>query len=141
VTTLRDQRLDKLYARLPKLDCKRQCFESCGPIMFAPAEWERMSEHVGFEPAALPGCVSCPLLSAAGACTVYAIRPIICRLFGLVKRLACPFGCQPERWVTDDEAFELLDRVWRILDGPVRSPFAGLDRSVSVMPGMTIFHK
>ena len=39
------------------------------------------------------------------------VRPLICRLYGLVKRMACPWGCQPDRWMTDVEAYELLRKV------------------------------
>jgi len=33
---------------------------------------------------------------------------MICRLWGLTKSMACPFGCVPERWLTEDEAHALL---------------------------------
>ncbi|MGQ3066141.1 MAG: YkgJ family cysteine cluster protein, partial [Sphingopyxis sp.] len=39
----------------------------------------------------------CPLLGPGG-CTVYADRPLVCRLFGAtsgVMDLACPHGCGP----------------------------------------------
>jgi len=38
----------------------------------------------------------CPLL-VEGRCSVYALRPAICRGFGSVAepRMACPFGCVP----------------------------------------------
>lgn len=28
-------------------------------------------------------------------CTVYAVRPMICRLWGVTTDMACPWGCQP----------------------------------------------
>ena len=58
--------------------------------------------------------LTCPLLSANGRCTVYQVRPLICRLWGTTRALACPQGCQPERWVTDDEAVELLKRLFAV---------------------------
>ena len=30
-----------------------------------------------------------------GRCTVYAARPMICRLWGVAQGMACPWGCQP----------------------------------------------
>ena len=48
------------------------------------------------------------LLNERGECSVHAIRPMICRLWGLTKSMACPFGCVPERWLTEDEAHALL---------------------------------
>ena len=38
------------------------------------------------------------IFTASRACTIYEVRPIICRLFGLVKdddRMICPYGCKP----------------------------------------------
>jgi Fe-S-cluster containining protein len=45
-------------------------------------------------------------------CTHYEIRPSICRLWGLVKdTLECPFGCVPERWLTNEEAKRFSEKV------------------------------
>ncbi|TMD08275.1 MAG: hypothetical protein E6J01_03825 [Chloroflexi bacterium] len=52
--------------------------------------------------------LQCPLLTPSGTCSVYDIRPMICRVWGLTKSMACPFGCVPERWLTEDEAHALL---------------------------------
>lgn len=53
----------------------------------------------------------CSMLNEDGSCDAYAVRPTICRLFGVVKdRLECPHGCTPERWLDDDESRVLLER-------------------------------
>src|SRR2546429_6087610 len=31
-----------------------------------------------------------------GRCTVYEVRPMICRLWGMVEGMQCPHGCVPE---------------------------------------------
>lgn len=31
-----------------------------------------------------------------GRCSIYADRPLLCRLFGAVPKMACPFGCKPD---------------------------------------------
>lgn len=41
---------------------------------------------------------SCPHLAAKG-CTVYAERPIICRVFGTTPRLPCPHGRRPDAMI------------------------------------------
>lgn len=54
----------------------------------------------------------CPLLGPGG-CTVYADRPLVCRLFGAtagVMDLACPHGCgpaDPGDTLTVDDALRL----------------------------------
>lgn len=102
-----------VYSSLPKLNCKRKCQGSCGPIEAGAAEILAFEKTTGKQfPNALQVlrsyAATCPLLDAAGACSVHQHRPLICRLWGMVKRMRCPFGCEPERWVGDDEAWELI---------------------------------
>ena len=51
-----------------------------------------------------------------GTCRVYALRPMICRLWGMVDHPAmrCSFGCVPDRWVTHTEAKEYFQKVVEI---------------------------
>jgi len=106
---IRSVELDRAYASLPRLDCQRKCQESCGPIVFSGEERERITRRFGFfPPQHFPESLTCPLLDTQGDCSVHDIRPMICRLWGLTKSMACPFGCVPERWLTDTEAHALL---------------------------------
>ena len=98
--------LDALYATLPRLDCQRHCQEACGPILMSRIEWLRVLRQPGGR-RTLRDALTCPMLRRGG-CSVYAVRPLICRLYGLVERLRCPFGCVPERWLSDDEARTVL---------------------------------
>ena len=117
--------LEEMYASLPTIECQRKCQASCGPIAMSGYEFERMRARTPFmklegnelniAPARGRAVLmetfdkKCPLLNSAGSCSVYTIRPLICRLFGLVEKMKCPFGCEPSRWVTDEEAFRLLN--------------------------------
>lgn len=38
-----------------------------------------------------------------GRCSVYVVRPLLCRLWGMVDKMRCPHGCVPSRWPADDE--------------------------------------
>ena len=50
-----------------------------------------------------------PQLHCAGHCTrIFELDPIVCRLWGRLKRLECPYGCQPDRWLSGAEADALL---------------------------------
>ncbi len=111
------ERLDALYAELPHLDCQGKCQEVCGLIPASTAERWRIMGHLGRAPA--QEGLTCPLL-AAGRCSVYEIRPLICRLWGLVEddeRMRCRFGCVPDRWLTAAEAHGLLARAEEIANG------------------------
>ena len=99
--------LDALYAEMPTLDCQGKCAESCGPILMSRVEWGRIIEQVGTEPRATS--LDCPMLDGE-RCSVYAIRPTICRLWGMVESMPCPWGCEPSRLLSDAEGRVFLER-------------------------------
>lgn len=107
--------LDALYAEVPHLPCKQKCASSCGPILMSYVEWQRIIKKLGYEPKAPPPnpldprTMNCPMLKG-GLCSVYAMRPMICRLWGVVETMPCPWGCQPERMLTTREGYVLLQR-------------------------------
>lgn len=74
-------------------------------------EWERATNSLGHVPKGLRSDGMCPMLAHNGKCRVYSVRPYICRLWGCVKEMRCPQGCEPERWLTRDEAHEILKRL------------------------------
>jgi Fe-S-cluster containining protein len=100
--------LDKLYAELPTITCRGECAESCGPIQMSGIEWQRIVKKLGYTPRGNPSTLACPMLTN-GRCSVYAIRPMICRLWALVEEMACPWGCKPDpRYLTYREGLEFL---------------------------------
>lgn len=102
----------RLYADLPDLACKGLCTESCGPVPLSKAERDALVERHGplrdLQPTS-----ACGYLNIEGRCDVYEDRPLICRLFGIVDHpeMRCPFGCVPERFLTNEEGHELLRAV------------------------------
>jgi Fe-S-cluster containining protein len=110
----RKRELDALYAELPAIGCQRLCQEACGPVLMGRVEWERIVKRLKHEPRGGPDLV-CPMLRD-GLCSVYAIRPMICRLWGIVEGMECPWGCVPERLLTREEGFAYLGRANEIAD-------------------------
>lgn len=106
--------LEAIYSKLPKVPCKRLCGSYCGPIPLQVLELRRILESLsgGTLPAPCESG-SCPLLKN-GECTRYQLRPLICRIFGAVPRLACPHGCEPERWMTDAEVAAIMRQLLKI---------------------------
>lgn len=101
--------LDALYAELPELKCKGLCAESCGPIGMSRVEWQRTCRARGAELKATAADLTCPLLEET-RCSVYEVRPMLCRLWGLVEGMECPWLCRPERYLTSEEGYEFLAR-------------------------------
>jgi Fe-S-cluster containining protein len=109
----RDRKLDALYAELPTIHCQGKCEESCGPIEMTRAERDRIVERTGKPLAKVDKKLTCPLLTPAGWCSVYSIRPAICRIWGLVPSMKCPYGCVPEGgFLLEEQGFEWMQRVF-----------------------------
>lgn len=133
--------LDRLYAELPSIKCKGLCVDCCGPISMTQLEITRIAERVPSFPSTarqmpiriasgqvviakgfVTDCETCPLLTKDGRCSVYPIRPLICRLWGLVQSMRCPHGCTPTRWVSPRESFKLLNEAERISNRSASQP-------------------
>lgn len=123
-------RLEALYAELPTIECAGRCTESCGPIAMTQLEWERMraAQPLRRKPSLMAllsantykgtrDALTCPMLQN-GRCTVYEVRPAVCRLWGLVEGMPCIYGCKPSRLMSDAEGFEFLKRVEAVGGGP-----------------------
>jgi Fe-S-cluster containining protein len=101
--------LEDLYAAIPTVECKRLCVESCGPIYVGKNERSAITRfRGGVPPAQLRPDARCSLLKDDGTCSVYPARPFICRFFGAVETLPCPWDCKvTPRKLTGEEARDL----------------------------------
>lgn len=113
--------LQELYDSLPTIECKKLCAECCGPIAMTSIEWRAIRKRLGFKAEARRD-LACPMLRN-GLCRVYDIRPMICRLWGVVDQdgMRCGHGCEPTRWLTKQEGQEFLLQA-SIIAGDVARP-------------------
>jgi len=109
-----ERKLEDFYKSLPTINCKGLCQNSCGPIAMTEFEHSRLIEAAGSK-LTLTKTGDCSMLKD-GRCSVYKVRPLICRLWGLTKEMQCPFGCLPTRWVSRDEGFTMLDKAHEITE-------------------------
>lgn len=114
----KSEKLKKIYERIPKIDCKRLCHDACGPIAMSKLEYKILLEESGKSSLAVSTSLSCPLLKDL-SCSVYHNRPAICRLWGVVDApyMRCPYGCIPERWLTDKESRSIIAEINKISNG------------------------
>lgn len=111
----RRQALRRLYDQVPEINCKGLCADSCGPIEMSTTERatirkrgvEITDRDVALARLRDEGDFDCDAL-VDGRCSVYEDRPMICRLWGVTETLRCPYGCEAERVLPDDEGFVLL---------------------------------
>jgi Fe-S-cluster containining protein len=124
--------LEALYAELPTIECRGKCWDSCGRLPLLQIERRRIAEAGVTIPDGTKarGPMVCPALSMFRQCSVYEIRPTICRLWALVDNMHCNFGCVPTGGrLSVAEGYEFLARAFEI-DGQhdvaarIRAPFA-----------------
>lgn len=112
-------KLEELYAQVPVIDCLGKCHRSCGPVDMTTTEHDRIKEAgVTIERHSVVQIIAfatgigetptCPALGMLRQCTVYPIRPLICRLWGVTESMPCPWNCPAERVLSDVEANELI---------------------------------
>lgn len=119
------------YRAIPEAHCKGLCQESCGPIAMSDYEAGRFTraahrkgidadlQPLDLEPVGrhylLPAIEgSCPALGQNGACRIYAARPAVCRLWGVVDDMPCPFGCEPDAILSAEAGEELMAHIKEI---------------------------
>jgi Fe-S-cluster containining protein len=114
-------RLADLYARIPVLKCKGLCQDTCGPIRATRDEVSLM-ERRGNRPFGWQLKTGhCTFLDDTGRCACYKDRPLVCRAWGALASSACPFGCEPDQWLTQSQFENLLVQINEIA-GPEVEP-------------------
>lgn len=108
--TLDEKRIHELYARIPSSNCKGLCQECCGPVSASNAEI-RLLKRKGIKLDSKH--LTCKSLKD-GRCSIYSDRPVICRLWGATEKMPCPFGCQPDRMLKEDESYEIIASLERL---------------------------
>lgn len=116
-------RIDAILATIPSFKCKPGCADCCGPVQLTRLEYHRCVKASGrtaqdvrqqMEKNIKRNIYKCPLLNAkTNQCSVYEVRPAICRIFGTTKELSCPHGYapEPEQMLSEERAREILAQV------------------------------
>lgn len=113
-------KLDALYVQLPRIRCQGRCAEACGRITLTDLEARRLQQTTHCKPRTVlreDGKQRCIYLTDRERCSAYAVRPFLCRVWGLITALSCPHGCVPDRWVTDVEFTRLGAAIERLGGG------------------------
>ena len=114
------RKLEKLYATIPKIECKGLCHPSCSIVPAAKIEIQRAKGRMGGKnPFSLINAIkavenstipSCDALKDK-RCSIYTARPVICRLYGVAEGLECQFGCEPTKKLSRQEANVLIREI------------------------------
>lgn len=126
---------EKVYAAVPDANCKGLCHEACGVITMSEFEFDRITARTGREPAAKDGTLTCPLLTEDRKCSVYDIRPLMCRLYGSTEKMPCPFGCVPSGPVVPNDVAMGMMAETQVKDGNIRIGFTHTYEQVKACGG------
>jgi len=103
----RTNQFTQIYAKVPTFRCKGLCQSNCSII--SCSNWEASRAHECAQPNDVTDPYWCPFLSD-GRCSIYEIRPLICRLYGAAVGLECPHGCEVDgELLTKKVAGELVN--------------------------------
>jgi len=115
------QRLVEIYVEIPTFECKH-CHECDGPIIwFKPEEilirdylWKHNLDYIVWSTEEFKQHnMRCPYLQQE-RCSIYPVRPIVCRLQGTIVELPCPLSSHRylprEQFDRIKHEFELLVR-------------------------------
>jgi hypothetical protein len=88
----RKKRLPVVTPEFPPMRCDVGCGECCGPAPVTKTEFDRVVEYV-IKHKIVPKDqgLTCPLY-LDGKCSVYEVRPLVCRAFGHVDGMDCDRG-------------------------------------------------
>lgn len=104
-------RIEDLYSLIPGLDCPGGCIACCrvfGIPSQTRIETKRIDDYLaaGGRRKKTARGTTCPYISPGG-CTIYPVRPFICRLYGVAPNYPCREGVRPLRLLHEDEEAEL----------------------------------
>lgn len=115
------KKLDELYKKVPEIACKGLCYQGCTIIPAALIEIKRAKDRLHTNPfhynkekieekIKMGNIPICKALKNK-RCSIYTIRPLICRLYGVAENFDCPFGCKPKTILTTKEAKKIMQEI------------------------------
>jgi len=118
--------IEDIYELIPDLACTAGCYECCknfGVPSRTRVEDERIKEFLqehSMRPREAEGN-ACPYLDEdlhAGGCSIYPVRPFICRLYGTSQNYLCKMEVRPVRLLHQDEEEEVFHLYRKNFFGP-----------------------
>ena len=119
------RKLLEIYRKVPEIECTGACINECSVIPMTKLEAGRIRKAsirpVTFETSPSGKYVTmipklglvCPMLVGT-KCSIYDVRPLVCRIFGVTESLLCPEGCKAKKTLTRKEAVSLLKQTLRL---------------------------
>ncbi len=105
-------RITDLYELLPAFQCRDGCTACCteyGVPSRTPVEDQRIRRYLVQQgrPLGVATGTCCPYVGEKG-CTIYPVRPLICRLYGVSANYRCKKGLRPAEVLHPDLEAEIF---------------------------------
>lgn len=79
-------------AVIPEMQCDENCGLCCGAVFCTQSEYEAIKEYIATNNIIpVKNGITCPFYQN-GKCSIYDVRPLVCRLYGHVDMMICPKG-------------------------------------------------
>jgi Fe-S-cluster containining protein len=90
-----NSKLMNIYNQIPKSSCPPGCGKCCGILYPSLAEIRNIKDwclqhNREFKEFTMIVEDDCPYLSPGKECSIYPVRPFLCRILGVSKDLPCP---------------------------------------------------
>ena len=108
--------IEDIYELIPDMICTEGCYQCCknfGVPSRTKVEDERIKEFLREHSMQLGEAQghTCPYLDeslAIGGCSIYPVRPLICRLYGTSPNYLCKVGVRPVNLLQEDQEEEIF---------------------------------
>ena len=108
--------IEDIYELIPDLMCAKGCYACCknfGVPSRTEVEDKRIKEFLQqhSRPLGEAQGKTCPYLDedlSEGGCSIYPVRPLICRLYGTSPNYLCKMGVTPVRLLQEDEEEDIF---------------------------------
>ena len=115
------KKLEEIYSKIPSFDCKH-CNECCGPVLWFEPEEILIKEYM--QKNNLKKIVwtkeefekndnICPYIKN-NRCIIYPVRPIVCRLQGVVVDLKCK-KVKNQKNIPNEELKDILEEFKKLI--------------------------
>lgn len=111
-------KLENVYRQIPRSTCEAECGECCGILFPSLAELRNIKEwcekhSVKYKDFHMNVGMDCPYLSEKKECTIYSVRPFLCRILGVSTDLPCPMGkCTPSKILNHPQSSALYTAIY-----------------------------
>lgn len=115
-----NKKLEHIYEQIPKPDnpCPPNCGKCCGILWPSMSEirnikdWLKYKNREYIEFHMLRG-VDCPYLGDNKECTIYPVRPFLCRIMAMSSDLPCPVDlCSTEKPLNHFQSSHLYKEIY-----------------------------